>query len=121
MTIEEKARAYDDTLQRALVVKMRNPFNTVGQMVEYIFPELKENNEERIRNALITIIKYRFEDDSAIAPGFNITKEQVLAWLEKQGHMLDPDKVIEWIDEHVPTKFEDMANYVQQFKEDFGL
>ena len=34
---------------------------------------------------------------------------------------LDAAKVIEWIDEHVPTKFEDMANYVQQFKEDFGL
>lgn len=34
---------------------------------------------------------------------------------------LDSDKVIEWIDEHVPTKFEDMANYVQQFKEDFRL
>lgn len=34
---------------------------------------------------------------------------------------LDPDKVIEWIDEHVPTKFEDMQNYVNQFKKDFGL
>lgn len=34
---------------------------------------------------------------------------------------LDPYKVIEWIDEHVPTKFEDMENYVQQFKKDFGL
>ena len=34
---------------------------------------------------------------------------------------LDPDKVIEWIDEHVPTKFEDMQNYVNQFKIDFGL
>lgn len=30
-------------------------------------------------------------------------------------------KVIEWLDEHVPTKFEDMQNYVNQFKEDFGL
>ena len=35
--------------------------------------------------------------------------------------MLDADKVIEWLDEHVPTKFEDMQNYVNQFKRDFGL
>ena len=35
--------------------------------------------------------------------------------------MLDADKVIEWIDEHVPTKFEDMENYVKDFKQDFGL
>ena len=34
---------------------------------------------------------------------------------------LDADKVIEWIDEHVPTKFEDMENYVKDFKQDFGL
>ena len=34
---------------------------------------------------------------------------------------LNADNVIEWIDEHVPTKFEDMENYVKQFKQDFGL
>ena len=34
---------------------------------------------------------------------------------------LDADKVIKWIDEHVPTKFEDMENYVKDFKQDFGL
>lgn len=34
---------------------------------------------------------------------------------------LDADEVIDWIDEHVPTKFEDMQNYVNQFKKDFGL
>lgn len=31
------------------------------------------------------------------------------------------DKVVEWMDEHVPTKFEDMQNYMNQFKKDFGL
>lgn len=41
----------------------------------------------------------------------------------KQGEHrpLDADKVIKWIDEHVPTKFEDMENYVKDFKQDFGL
>lgn len=34
---------------------------------------------------------------------------------------LNADEVIEWMEEHVPTKFEDMQNYVEKFKKDFGL
>lgn len=46
--------------------------------------ELNDSEDESIRNALITLIKFGLEDGSAIAPGLNVTKEQVLAWLEKQ-------------------------------------
>lgn len=45
----------------------------------------KESEDERIRKALIALLKFSLEDGSAIAPGFNETKEQALAWLEKQG------------------------------------
>lgn len=47
--------------------------------------EVKESENERIREALIALLKFGLEDGSAIAPGFNETKEQALAWLEKQG------------------------------------
>ena len=47
--------------------------------------------------------------------------QERIAWVEKQGRKLNADEVIEWIDEHVPTKFEEMQNYVNQFKKDFGL
>jgi hypothetical protein len=53
--------------------------------IEHIFPELKESKDEKVRKALIALLKFGLEDDSAIAPGFNETKEQALAWLEKQG------------------------------------
>jgi hypothetical protein len=46
--------------------------------------EVKESENERIREALIALLKFGLEDGSAIAPGFNETKEQALAWLEKQ-------------------------------------
>ena len=84
-------------------------------------PELKESEDERIRKGIIALIEFGLDDKSAIAPGYNITKEEAIAWLEKQGKKLDADKVIECLDEHVPTKFEDMQNYVNQFKKDFRL
>ena len=52
--------------------------------LENTFPELKESEDERIREALIALLKFGLKDDSAIAPGFNETKEQAIAWLEKQ-------------------------------------
>lgn len=58
---------------------------------------------------------------------FQKMKEAGYTWDAKKKELkkiepnaLDTDKVIEWLDEHVPTKFEDMQNYVNQFK-DFGL
>ena len=55
-----------------------------------------------------------------------VTTEQMQAvswaWQQLQGKSkLNADEVIEWIGEHVPTKFEDMANYVEDFKQYFGL
>lgn len=46
-------------------------------------------------------------------------RDEAIAWLEKQGHMLDPDKVIEWFrvnwwDSHI-------GNPIDKFKKDFGL
>jgi hypothetical protein len=51
---------------------------------KHISHELKERNDEEIRNGIIALIKFALEDGSAIAPGYNITKEEALVWLEKQ-------------------------------------
>ena len=48
-------------------------------------PELKESEDERIRKGIIALIEFGLDDKSAIAPGYNITKEEAIAWLEKQG------------------------------------
>ena len=49
--------------------------------------ELKESEDERIRKALISILKSDFEKDTTI---FDISIEQTLAWLEKQGTTQKP-------------------------------
>jgi len=117
MNYEEK---YKQALERAAKLRVQNPFDTVGQMVEHIFPELQESKDEVIRKAIISCCidhghNYQFPD---------ITAQDMLAWLEKQGHMLDPDKVIEWIDDQACQGWiEDVEvdKFVDKFKEDFGL
>ena len=51
---------------------------------KHLSHELKESGDEEIRNGIIALIKFTLEDGSAIAPGYNITKEEALVWLEKQ-------------------------------------
>jgi hypothetical protein len=50
---------------------------------EVIFPELKESDDERIRKGLIKTISSLL--DNTVLYHTNITKEEALAWLEKQG------------------------------------
>ena len=49
--------------------------------IEYIFPELKESEDERIRQAIIDTLKgYR-----NLGSTNGVLKENMIAWLEKQG------------------------------------
>lgn len=84
--------------------------------------------EELINDKARELAKKYFPDEDNIWARGNIEAVKVksaclemASWLEKQEEKLDTHKVIEWLDEHVPTKFEDMQNYVNQFKKDFGL
>ncbi len=81
MTQEEKARAYDEALERA-----RKAYNAIlpenrgaRKIIEDAFPELSESEDERIRKKLIETIGYfrsRGIDQQLC--------EEFLAWLEKQ-------------------------------------
>lgn len=53
-----------------------------AKMAEFFFPELKESEDERIRKALISILKSDFEKDTEI---YGISVGDIIAWLEKQG------------------------------------
>ena len=81
MTQEQKARAYDEALERAKLSRLQ--LLNIGEEateIEYIFPELKESKEERIRNVIRGWIYT--QPDSFFDNG--ISKEEMLAWLEKQ-------------------------------------
>lgn len=82
LSIEEKAKAYDEALARANeMIKSMTNIGGVAKVddIQHIFPELKESEDERIRgNIIATIHLYYGEplEDEA---------KEMIAWLEKQG------------------------------------
>ena len=73
MTEKEKAKAYDDAIERA---------KSYGNIIaEEIFPELKESDDEKIKKAIIEF--FESEDDNTTYS--LVRKKDIIAWLEKQG------------------------------------
>lgn len=76
-------KKYNEALERAK--KVKHDIENIGcsmapDMLEVIFPELAESEDERIRKWLIDDIKRR----SIGWTHSEFTGEQILAWLEKQ-------------------------------------
>lgn len=71
-------KLYEDALERAKIkrdeyIRLDGSESYVPQDIEYIFPELKGSEDERIRKELIEFVKSR--------GGF---KQEYIAWLENQ-------------------------------------
>ena len=117
MTTEEKAKAYDEALERAR--KCWGEYNPLIGAYEYqgvceeIFPELKESEDERIKQMIIGSIdalksyvvkntKMSFEQkESAIKEC-----DREIAWLKKQGELIEIN----------PTEFDiRLQNLIGQF------
>lgn len=82
LSIEEKAKAYDKALERVKNIKTgkcETTFIFTVGLFEYIFPELKESEQE---NAYIAFIKAAIED---YYDENNPLRKELVAWLEKQG------------------------------------
>ena len=89
LTIEEKAQRYDEALERAKGVhnsaKSDKENGVTDKITEYtvqltetIFPELKVNDDERIRKHLIGVVELYYGNTD------EQEKKDCLAWLEKQ-------------------------------------
>lgn len=81
MNYEKK---YKDALEKASKLKVQNPFDTVGQMVEHIFPELKESEDERMLREIKRYIKEQGDKPTGL-PNGTVPVSDMLTWLEKQG------------------------------------
>lgn len=82
-TIEEKAKRYDEAYKVAESIHRFSSNPAEIKRMEEIFPSLKEYEGERIRNVLIGWIN--LESSISFGDTFDgFSKEQILAWLEKQ-------------------------------------
>jgi len=82
LSIEEKAKAYDEALK---VLHKYDGANIMfsQDLKEEMFPELAESEDERIRKEILTA--FSSGHDNSDIYGHGITYGQVRAWLEKQG------------------------------------
>lgn len=99
---EEK---YNEALERA---KKLYEQGTITESLGYVFPELNESYNEKIRKELIEHIKANKEADYVLFKKFS--PDDVIAWLEKQGEQ-PTDKV--------EQKFK-VGNWYQCTKDFFG-
>ena len=76
---------YKNALERAKKFIEENPLvQNLNTWIKETFPELKEESEdEKVRKALIEMVRDRTGDELWV--DYNVHKEEVLAWLEKQG------------------------------------
>ena len=112
MNYEQK---YKEALERAKKLQETCDNTAVVGWCEYILPELKESEDERIRKELIEHIKANKSADYVLFKRFS--PDDVIAWLEKQGKKLDANEVIEWL----VANIRDYEYFVKWFKKDFGL
>jgi len=88
-------KKYKEALSKAKQV-YKTPYtahwDVMKELIEHLFPELKESQDERIRKWLIRDIKQSLGDDVYNDESIHSAKE-ALAWLEKQGEKEPIDKV----------------------------
>jgi len=116
LSIKEKAQRYDEAIERAKGVIEQNPLmEYLKKGIEYILPELKESEDERIRKDMIETIKKESKDfpSSVIAE----KSHTWLAWIEKQGEQnLDTDfsslRTWKYIVDAVWTEKEGIGQYL---------
>jgi hypothetical protein len=87
MTQKEKAKRYDEAIERARALNNGEDVDVEAgtTICEYIFPELKESEDERIRKAIIEF--FELQDDNTTYSF--IPKKDIIAWLEKQSKHLE--------------------------------
>lgn len=111
LTIEEKAKRYGEALERAKKLQKTCNSTAVVGWCEYIFPELKDSENERIRKVLLDYFQSYKEVGTVGAETFNgIPTDNILAWLEKQGEPegKESDDELTWL----KTFIEEEAYYL---------
>ena len=87
LSIEQKAKRYDETLERAREcyfdgLSLSQPPKAI---IEHLFPELKESEDEKIRKNLTSfLIAHKNSKRPTVTPTDNQI-DRWISWLEKQG------------------------------------
>ena len=100
LSIEEKAKAYDEAIERAKEIHNEHKAQPFDVMLK-VFPELAESDDERIRKALIRA----FKSLNTIKIWNVIERTDILAWLEKQSTLAKLSEDEQKPDDKIEPKF----------------
>jgi hypothetical protein len=92
LTIEEKAKRYDEAIELAKEIndeQRAQPFNVMIRL----FPEIKESDDEMIRKELLSSFKCIMTDADKDELWYGLPYNDIITWLEKQGkkHLINYD------------------------------
>lgn len=80
MAQEEKAKVYDEALEKARKRVATGPQDHTGAILKDIFPDFREDEDERIRKEIVTFLK---EGTPYHCPN-SIIRQKWATWLERQ-------------------------------------
>jgi hypothetical protein len=83
LSIEQKAKAYDEVVERLKDFRFEYRFSSFGDVIEEKFPEIKESKDEKIREELLNA--FQESEDSLYMVLTPHRRESFIAWLKKQG------------------------------------
>ena len=99
MTQEQKAKAYDEALEKAKEYMVKG----YDVLMPDLFPELKESEDERIRKALLT--KFTNEKEKGAKYDVHgVSLDDIIAYLEKQKEQkpsLNFEVISSWLRDHI--------------------
>ena len=98
------------------VVKSHYPANKqmLNEALEFLIPELKESEDERIRKELIKFLQECHNIDSGFFSRYcEIPFAQTLAWLENQGE--SSDKIHYWTEEEIEPIISDYLRGAEHY------
>ncbi len=88
-TLKEKAKSFEEALSRAKGFYKRFP--EYKEILEKIFPELKESEDERVINALKSGFRMLEKEHNLKGLG-GLRFEKIMSWLEKKGEQKPVDE-----------------------------
>lgn len=84
-------KKYEEALERAKKYHEGHTLDVNPQSaMEYVFPELEESKDEKIRKSLIILLKHFCKGYRVPCLDFPVSYKDMLAWLEKQGEQANP-------------------------------
>ena len=112
MTIEEKAKAYDEAIERGKQIQT-TPYTAhwdiMKEVAEHLLPELKESEDERIIKDIVTYLK----SDIANKGYRDKIIESWIAWLEKQCSQIPANSAKTCKDEQKPIKEHNVCDFCE--------